>query len=144
MVKETDHQLKIIQSAKKQGGYGKKWSSAYTVGVPDLVLSFPNIGIFLMEVKYEKDLTERFDRKLDITEKQRHELKMYHEAGGFCILGVIMEYRKFKTRYLAMAPWYQERLSSNDMDKWWVSPWNPVNGFNVKDCAYALKGVYKR
>ena len=88
--KELNWQRKIVQSVRMQGGYGKKWSSTYAVGVPDLILSLPDIGAFFMEVKLEHSLPVVFDRKIKTTEIQKHELASLGAAGARALLGVVL------------------------------------------------------
>ena len=52
---EVGWQSKILKRIKKEGGWGKKWATSYTVGVPDLILSFEEKGVCVTEVKLEKD-----------------------------------------------------------------------------------------
>lgn len=75
-------QREIIQSVRKDGGWGRKLSHRTLVGLPDLALVlWPYVPV-LAEVK---DLGVRpnsrdFTVKLIVSEKQRHELLAYDAA----------------------------------------------------------------
>lgn len=113
MPTEVEWQHKIIRSCKLQGGHGGKWSSQYQVGKPDIVARLPLAGDFWMEVKLEKGLPKNgeFDRRIDITEKQRYELEQYHKAGGLALIGVVLYWRAGRVD-LVLLPWSAERVMS--------------------------------
>lgn len=91
MTQEIDWQRKLIDNVKAHGGHGHKWSSAYTVGVPDLILSHGLLdGTLVTEVKLEKNLPTQFDRKLKITPKQKEEMIRFHHSGTpVCVIAVL-------------------------------------------------------
>ena len=83
-MKELRLQDKIIESVKSHGGHGRKWSSQFQVGMPDLLLSLPLHSLFLAEVKIIKQGKNIADHGL--TKKQAHELKLWNFGGGRAIL----------------------------------------------------------
>lgn len=74
MARELDLQTKIINSARKDGGYGRKMSNRYSIGIPDLLLGLFPFAPCLAEVKDLGAVVTDFDRKLDITPKQYLEM----------------------------------------------------------------------
>lgn len=109
MPKEVEFQTKIIQAAKEQGGYGRKWSSQFQIGCVDLVFHLPKAGAVFMEVKLEKG--GDFNRKLGVTEKQQYELKNWQEAGALAIIAVVAD-GGARDRWLWLLPPYTERLDT--------------------------------
>lgn len=127
--KELPWQYKIIKSVRLQGGYGKKWSSTYAVGVPDLILSHPDFGTAFMEAKLEHSIKDGYDRKIDITERQRHELSLLRASGALALIGVVI-YRSPRDVRLWCLPPTAERVADG-MDEVWV-PWVAGSGFNMR------------
>lgn len=82
MVNEIAWQRRILNQVAKEGGYGKKWATPYTVGVPDLVLSLPRVGLTLAEVKLETNWAKNTQRTIGLTEKQSLELSRFYTAGA--------------------------------------------------------------
>lgn len=77
MARELDLQSQIIKSVRKDGGYGRKISHKFSVGIPDLLLGlFPFVPI-IAEVKDFGVVTAKFDRQIDTTLKQEHELDLF-------------------------------------------------------------------
>lgn len=76
-------QPRIRTQIKLAGGWSRKWSSNYLVGVPDIVAGHPNIGAFFIEVKLvdREFYPEKFDRKLNVTSNQTETLKNMAKAG---------------------------------------------------------------
>lgn len=80
MARELDLQTKICQSAKRDGGYGKKISHKFAVGIPDLLVALPPFAPCLIEVKDMGAIaTAKFDRLIGITPKQQLELSRFSE-----------------------------------------------------------------
>lgn len=105
---ELKDQRDIILSLKAQGGYGKKWASAFQVGNPDLICSLPGVGGFLMEVKSITLLEKEHIIDIDISPKlkheakQRYELQQWNQAGMVTCIGVVIHHKKMKG--LAIVP----------------------------------------
>ena len=78
--RELALQTDIIRSVRQQGGWARKMSNRFLVGMPDLVMALHPFAICIAEVKDLGPVTEKFDRKLDVSPKQRHELRMIHVA----------------------------------------------------------------
>lgn len=129
---ELGWQRKIIKSVRDQGGYGKKWSTQMTVGVPDLVLALPDVGLFLMEVKLFTGAKDRFSRKVDTTPKQRLELGRFIKGGGLAVVGVVVNWEK-RGNYLVALPPDVEHLSADEcVEKYPTRPWVAGTGFDVR------------
>lgn len=73
-MKETDLQFHIKSSVIKDGGYSKKLSNRFTIGIPDLVIILPPFAPCFAEVKELGECVEDFDRQIGVTDKQTHEL----------------------------------------------------------------------
>jgi hypothetical protein len=91
MAKEIDWQRHIIKRVREEGGYGKKWSSSFTVGPPDLILALPGFGALFVEVKLEKGWSSDTARTIDFSEKQKEEAQQLNAAGARCI-GLVVIY----------------------------------------------------
>ena len=88
---EVGWQSKILKRIKKEGGWGKKWATSYTVGVPDLILSFEEKGVCVTEVKLEKDWNTNTKRTLKLTEKQLDNLNKIRDAGGLGFVTLVVD-----------------------------------------------------
>lgn len=77
--RELDVQSNIVKSAKLQGGYGKKISHKFSVGVPDLLIAIPPFAPCVVEVKDLGAVTLGFNRMLDVTPKQSLEMARISE-----------------------------------------------------------------
>lgn len=92
MTKETDLQRDIRKSVVKLGGYAIKLSNRFTIGVPDLLIALAPFAPCYAEVKKLDKCAPFFDRQLDVTPKQRHELKsmsdQYAAPVSFIFVGV--------------------------------------------------------
>lgn len=129
-MKEVDWQLKIIHSTRWQGGYGGKWSSSVQVGKPDLILRHKVAGNQLMEVKLFKDIpkTRKFNRQIETTDLQRHELEQHEKAGGLSTVGVVVYYNP-RDVLLVVLPWSMRQLDSGLLeDPRGTGKWRPGQG----------------
>lgn len=141
MVKEVDFQRKIIEASEAQGGYGRKWSSEWQVGPPDLVLAHPDVSTYLMEVKLIKLPTAKFNVKTGVTQKQYDELKALHDAGAKVCIGVVIYYGIGKWD-LVVLPYDAERVTfeyqtSNS------AHWGKFRSNGKDKCALDLLGLMK-
>lgn len=78
-MKEVDHQTRIKNSVKQQGGYSFKLSNRFTIGIPDLLIMLHPFAPCLAEVKDLKEVVDNFDLQLGVTPKQNHEMKMMNQ-----------------------------------------------------------------
>lgn len=92
MTVETDLQRDIRQSVRRQGGYCIKLSNRFTIGVPDLLIALAPFAPCYVEVKKLGKCVLGFDRQLDVTPKQGHELRglsdQYPAPLSFIFVGV--------------------------------------------------------
>ena len=123
MTSELDWQRRVIKSAKAQGGWGAKWATQWTVGVPDLILCLHHFGLFAMEVKLFDSVKPGWSRKIHTTDKQKHELNKINEAGGIGFVGVVAKYESSNKALLAAVDPEQERLGEYE----WVSAVEWIN-----------------
>ncbi len=116
MPKENYYQAQLCKIAKSNGGYGAKWSSSFKVGPPDLIMSYPKTGIFLMEVKKIDVTIPNFKRKIDATELQRKYLNSYVDAGGVAFIGVVVVWGMGAWDLVACPPYAKELHGSTYKD----------------------------
>lgn len=77
---ELKLQTEICRSVRGKGGWARKLSHQTMVGLPDLLVnSFPFMPL-LIEVKDLGPKNNTFSAKLNVTEKQRHELLSFDDA----------------------------------------------------------------
>lgn len=103
--RELELQSDIIKSVRKQGGYGRKLSNQFTIGIPDLLIALPPFVPCYAEVKDFGECASSFDRQIDVSDKQGYELmgmtKGY--AGGWTSV-IIIGWRWGKSRRIAILP----------------------------------------
>lgn len=116
MSNELEWQRRIIKSVKSQGGWGAKWATQWTVGVPDLVLCLPEPGVFVMEVKLFKDVKPGWSRQVGTTVKQRHSLSEINSAGGLGLVGAVVKYAGTNKIILVGVHPSTETLSETSID----------------------------
>ena len=91
-MKETDLQRVIRRTIAAQGhGYAMKWATDLMVGVPDLVCALPNVGMFLCEVKYERDWFTNTTRTIKLSDHQRVVGRRFTAAGAPWVLSVVSD-----------------------------------------------------
>lgn len=81
---ELPFQSKLIQAVKEEGGWGRKLSNRFIIGMPDLLLKLPcYVSPFLVEVKMVV-LPVRLDDQLKValTALQGQTLLEWRRAGG--------------------------------------------------------------
>lgn len=77
---ELKVQADIVKSVKADGGWAKKLSHRFVIGIPDLLIAlYPTIP-FLAEVKDLGEVGATFSRKVDTSPKQAHELTTFDEV----------------------------------------------------------------
>lgn len=116
-MKEIDFQRKICKRVEEQGGFGRKWSSEFQAGPPDLVLSHSMLnGAFFMEVKLITKPPNEYDRIIKVTELQREHLRNLHKAGSLVCVGLV---HYFPRRFwdLILLPWNVDRFKFNFEDQ---------------------------
>jgi hypothetical protein len=140
MSNELEWQRRIVKSVKSQGGWGAKWATQWTVGVPDLVLCLPDHGLFTMEVKLFKDLKPAWSRQVGTTEKQKHALSSINAAGGLGLVGAVIKYAgTSKTELVAIHP-STEVLSETSMAMRPYVEWSNKS-FDVNQLIHQYRGM---
>lgn len=116
---ELKDQRDIILSLKAQGGYGKKWASAFQVGNPDLICALPGVGGFLMEVKSINLLEQEYIVDVDVSpklkheSKQRYELQQWSQAGITTCIGIVLHsFKNKRDKSLLIVPWWTKRIGN--------------------------------
>ncbi len=114
---ELAWQRKIIQRAGVRGGYGRKWASQYSVGVPDLILVHGG-NVCFVEVKLEKVTAARYFRHtLKVTAKQEYELQRLRAAGAMAFIVAVLYYGRAKAYLLPVFPDGDYVVSSDDIER---------------------------
>lgn len=80
MAKELKIQTDIVQSVRKDGGYARKMSNRFAVGVPDLLVALYPFAPCLIEVKDLGECGDTFNRQVAVTPKQRHEMGLFSKV----------------------------------------------------------------
>lgn len=123
--RELQLQREIVQSVRKERGWGRKLAHRTLVGLPDLLLVHYPFVPLLCEVKDLGPRGASFNVTIPVTEKQRHELRTYDEAietirqeqsiidmerrySAVLLVGWVTEGH----HRLAMLPWHAERITS--------------------------------
>jgi hypothetical protein len=88
--RELNFQNHVLDSYELAGGYGKKWSSEWAAGNPDLVLALHGFGVHLMELKHRELWSVGKEYMNPLTQKQRTEARRWREAGGNALGGVVI------------------------------------------------------
>lgn len=125
-MKETDVQAQIRQSVKFDGGYCHKLTNQFTVGIPDLLIALPPFAPCIIEVKDLKTVMSGFDRQIDVTPKQRYELRAISEAYNDIdrpfdqlrptFSGIFVHVIWNKWHYLTGLPYHAERHTGHLLD----------------------------
>lgn len=79
MAKELDAQTKVCKSVKRDGGYARKISHKFVIGIPDLLVALPSFAPCVVEMKDLGRCVDKFDRKLGVTAKQALEMQRISE-----------------------------------------------------------------
>jgi hypothetical protein len=85
-----DHQQRFIDSAKKQGGFGRKITHMQLRGVPDLLIGMPQFSLALFECKDFGATAPQFARKIPATKHQRATLDRYNAAVRRTVGGILI------------------------------------------------------
>lgn len=112
---ELGVQTKIIKSVRQDGGYGRKMSNRFAIGVPDLLVALPPFAPCVIEVKDFGVVNDRFDRKIEVTDKQAWEMEIFSKPyedrslGRVAFVAVSLVHRG--QHRLVILPWNAKRLS---------------------------------
>lgn len=148
---ELKLQTELVASAKSLQGWGRKLSSKMQVGVLDLTIDLPGHPVsWYVEVKDLGTVSPGFDQKLEITPKQRLEMRTVMEAydkaqGRFPkACAVVVGFWLNKERGIAVLPWFAERLSEYDLDKDNIySDWREKGRwYGLGNCLAKVKETY--
>lgn len=85
MVGELEYQSVLVDSVKKEGGYGFKMNHKFLSGIPDLFLSHPKQGSVLIEVK----VLEPGQRTVLVSPIQAETIRRLRLAGTRCGVAAI-------------------------------------------------------
>ncbi len=120
---ELDVQTKIIKSVRRDGGYGRKLSNKFLIGIPDLLVCLLPFVPCYCEVKDLGEVTDKFDVKIETTPKQKYEMELmskayehsdFHHPTAF----VLVALRWRQEHYLVGVPRDTERLNFQFKDKY--------------------------
>lgn len=113
---ELREQTNIVKSVRKDGGYGRKASNRFAIGVPDLTIALPPFAPCVIEVKDFGAVNDSFDRKIDVTDKQAYEMELFSKPyedqslGRVAFIAVHLVHRG--EHRLVLLPRQASRLSS--------------------------------
>ena len=107
---ELKLQAEICKSVVVQGGWAKKLTNQFTIGIPDLLISLPGLAPCLAEVKDFDVVGDKFDRKLDVSPKQRHELLTFNAVNPATAV-ILVGLKWGNEHHLVCLPADAERLS---------------------------------
>jgi len=141
MADELHYQRQLNKRVVAMGGYARKWSTRFTVGVPDLIWVLDGRTAFV-EVKLEHVTSLKFDRKLEITPKQALELAALRRAGANVAVAIVVKRENSRDAFLVIKqppePREVLRITGADLDN--ASPWvAPLN-----DCDALLRRLLTR
>lgn len=75
---ELKFQTEILKSVRLAGGHGQKIAHRFKVGVPDLLVAMPGLGMVLLECKSLGAVGDSFNRNTGITPIQQETLAKYN------------------------------------------------------------------
>lgn len=120
-MKETDLQSVIIRALKKQGGTGLKLSNRFKVGVPDLLLSHFDHGMYLVEVKQISDpLRETFKRQTGITLIQQRVCEAFNRTSRLTVAAQLVRINHVGADRLVLWPAYKETITHEYTEHHWL------------------------
>ena len=122
---ELSVQTNIIKSVRRDGGYGRKMSNRFAIGVPDLLVALPSFAPCVIEVKDLGEVVDKFDRQVDVTPKQAEEMRLFSEPFETAKLGrvafVAVAFKHRGEHRLVLGPRQLARLTheyENDPRTW--------------------------
>lgn len=127
--RELVFQDHIRKSYERQGGYARKWASAWTAGPPDLVCSLPGFGVHLMEVKH-LPTWKGGPINNPMTTLQQGESEKIEAAGGVALLGVVYGSSVARGSFLGLFQSSLETFSLTDAEA--VAPYVVGEGFDIR------------
>jgi hypothetical protein len=110
--RELKLQTDIINSVRRDGGYSRKLSNRYQVGIPDLLISFPTFAPCLVEVKDFGPVNSDFDRAVGVTPKQALELSRIAASQTYPFAFIFVGFQMMRQHYLLYLPHSTKRVSS--------------------------------
>lgn len=126
MPSELPLQTDIKKSVRKDGGHSFKMSNRFSIGIPDLFMAIFPFAPILAEVKDLGECVDNFSRQLNVSEKQKYELRALDDVyslqqsvytpsrhASVLLVGV----RHKGVRRLVGLPWSAERLDAGYLDE---------------------------
>lgn len=136
---ELSLQTHIRKSVEADGGYARKLSHKFSVGIPDLFVALPPFAPGIIEVKDLSDVADKFDKLINITPMQTHHLleaqKGYWGHYGVRVSGILVRIIHRAEHRLVALPPGTERLSYQYQDD--PACWTK----REKGGYYAIKGL---
>lgn len=97
-IKEINVQTKVVKAVVEHGGFAKKMSHRFLVGVPDLMVKLPDLPVALVEVKFDEHPKKSLTYTTEITHPQRAFLRESRAAG---IPSLVLTVLRSDTAYFA-------------------------------------------
>lgn len=117
---ELGEQTHFIRSVRQIGGYGRKISHRFQIGIPDLLLVIPGYVPGIWEMKDFGEWNKDTERQLEVTEKQEIELMEFDKACkvklqdiGYSACGVLFTYKARGQRFMAICGYSIEKVRQN-------------------------------
>lgn len=127
---ELSVQADLVKSVKKDGGWARKLSHRFMIGLPDLLVGMYPSAPFLAEVKDLGHVGENFRLKLGVSEKQRYELQQFNagyragvnwdtqgNASERYASVLLVGWAWGRMRWVAMLPWDATHLDSSSINR---------------------------
>lgn len=108
--RELAYQNHILDSYSNSGGFGKKWATDMQKGNPDLIVSIPNFGAHLAEVKHLPQFAAMGEINNPMRPKQVDIAKKYLSAGTNVLLFVVSGTQARASKLCAFSP-LDEKIS---------------------------------
>lgn len=111
---ELLEQTHLIHSVRKDGGYGRKISHRFIIGIPDLLLVYPTYVPGIWEMKDMGEWNSNTERAVETTEKQKIELNEFAAAcnrglaplgtmrAPYTASGVLVTYKARNQRFMTI------------------------------------------
>ncbi len=136
--RELQFQSHIIDSYKLYGGTGRKWATDKQAGMPDLILTMPDYGLHLVEVKHRPELGTKVPEIFNPLDRlQRKVLDEFAKGGAFvfCMVVGAGENTVMGSTLYAFKPW--DPVVNMNSPK---VPYHIEGKYNVRQLIKAMKG----
>ena len=110
-----DFQQRLIDSSKKQGGYGRKVAHFMLRGISDVLLAHPGFTLMQWECKDFGAVAPGFNRKTGATHHQVEHLRRLHAGSEGTIGGLAIRTMHRGIERVSFIPYDSERFSEENL-----------------------------